>query len=255
MIQRRKVAIVFGGRSPIALACARHIALSQRVILVTRRIDIDLLKHIEGSNIQAVEANLESPGESSKVLASVFELGFEPNAVAFLQRYKPDRAAHFNHHATVELGSIVEVLEGISEKKNGEHVVRILISSSPAAHQVLLDQDISYHIVKAGQEAIVRYYASKLARRRILVNAVRIGSVVIKPRSADYWKSVPKVVSALTNLTAEGRLLTSDDVGRLFADLATSLSQSITGQTFTIDNGFAQLDSAQVARTVLTRIG
>ena len=58
------VAVVFGGRSPIAIACARHISLRQKVMLVTRHIDNDLEEAVAGhANLSLMEADLEIEGQ------------------------------------------------------------------------------------------------------------------------------------------------------------------------------------------------
>ena len=249
-MKRDKIAVVFGGRSPIALECALQISLMQRVLLVSRSDDDEIRRLINGSNVEVIAANLEVEGESTRVMLHAKRLGCELNAAIFLQRYK-DSKPNFQLHASVELWSIVEALEVIEAQNTHSGFVQVLISSSPAANQVLFDQDVSYHIVKAGQESIVRYYATKLAKTNIFINAIRIGSLVQKPRAAAYWRSVPEVVAGLSKISSSERVLTSNEVGTHLAKLATGLSPGITGQVITIDNGFSLRDSAQVARLAL----
>lgn len=246
------VAVVFGGRSPIALACAISLAETQQVFLVTRKIDKALQNEI--GNVPAItliEADLDRVGAADSVIQKIYEQGFAPTALAFLQRYKPSGEPRFEEHTQVELWCIAEALESIARKKAVSTHVSVLVTSSPAATQVLDDQDASYHVVKAGQEALVRFYSVKLRGNGISVNAVRIGSLVLKPRAKKYWDSVPSVVEGLASLSPTGRILTSTEVGERLAGLISPIMDGLSGQLFTIDAGYSLLDGAQLAKAAL----
>lgn len=250
--KKKHVAIVFGGRSPIAISCAISLANAQQVFLVTRKIDDALQNEVAHlPAITLVEADLDKVGAASSVILSIYEQGFEPTALAFLQRYRPSGEPSFDEHSRVELWSIREALEGISQLKSTSASVNVVVSSSPAANHVLDDQDASYHVVKAGQEALVRFYSVKLRGNGISVNAVRIGSLVIKPRAKKYWDSVPRVVEGLASLSPTGRILTSTEVGERLAGLISPIMNGLSGQLFTIDAGYSLLDGAQLAKAAL----
>ncbi len=250
--ERKPVAIVFGGRSPIAISCAISLANSQQVFLVTRTIDDGLqneIRHVPA--ITRVEADLEKVGAADSVILKIYDQGFEPTALAFLQRYRPSGEPSFDAHSRVELWSISEVLESISRLKAASTSVNVVVSSSPAANHVLDDQDAQYHVVKAGQEALARFYSVKLRGNGVSVNAVRIGSLVIKPRAKKYWDSVPRLVSHLGALSPAGHILTSNEVGERLAGLLSPSMDGLSGQLFTIDAGYSLLDGAQLAKAAL----
>ena len=246
------VALVFGGRSPIAIACALELAKVQDVVLVTRRVDEILRKEVSGgtSRLTLVPADLAVAGTGRDVAHAIYSSGRQINAAVFLQRYRPDGPPQYADHAAVELWSIEETLKEISRLKHANFAVQALVSSSPAAEKVVVDQDLAYHIVKAGQEALVRFMAVELARHRIRVNAVQIGSVVLKERARDYWDSIPEVVKDLRRLTPEGSLLTSGDVGRLLAELALN-TPTFTGATLRLDGAMGLRDGVQLAKLAL----
>ena len=249
---RSPVAVVFGGRSPIAVACCRYLADRQQVCLVTRKIEDQLSHHIKDkSNIRVLEADLEVTGSTGKIISELYASGEEVNSLVFLQRYRPSDEPSFDSHCKIELWCIREAIESLQGLKADTAHIQILISSSPAARIVLLDQDLNYHIVKSAQEALVRYYAAKLAAFNISVTAIRIGSVVIKQRAAEYWRSIPTVVAGLKRSAPTASLQTSEMVGETLAKLATLQISSLTGQTITIDDGWALRDSAQIAKALL----
>lgn len=250
--QQSPVALVFGGRSPIAVACAKHLSKTQDVILVTRRIDEEFTNlFCKSSNVTLCEADLELTGSASKVAQKVYDEGKAINALVFLQRYRPNGLPDFMAHCAVELFCIDEVLQTVASQKDPLSYLNIAISSSPAAHRVVVDQDLSYHIVKSGQEALVRYAAIKYGSNRIRINAIRIGSIVFKERASKYWDSLPNVVSGLQGLSAVGDISTSDSIGECFANLVNSSLNSLSGQVVSIDNGFSLMDSSQVAKQIL----
>ena len=246
------LAIVFGGRSPIAMACASHLAEVQDVILFTRKIDPSLQEAFGSCpSVFLKEVDLEVTGQASSAIKKILDEGKNINTIIFLQRYRPKAESHFDAHCAVEVWSIKEVIEVMGERSRKGRPVHILISSSPAASKVLVDQDFNYHLVKSGQEALVRYFSVSLARLGICVNAIRIGSIVIKPRAVSYWESIPDVVDNLSNIAPSGSLQSSDTVGATFAALARVNVSGFTGQILTIDDGFDLRDSAQVAKSSL----
>lgn len=246
------VAVVFGGRSPIATACTKQIACSQDVVLVTRKLTLDLSQEFRDlPRVSFYEADLEKPESSRLVLRSLYNQNRNINALIFFQRYRSTGDPSFQAHCCVELWSIKEALDEIRTTKMDESYVQVLISSSPAAHKVVIDQDLSYHIVKSGQEALVRFCAVEYGKHRISVNAIRVGSIVLKNRASGYWKSVPQVVNGLQRAAPVGNLQTSDDVGKFFATLALSDLPNLSGQILDIDNGFFLRDPAQVAKLLL----
>ena len=247
-----QVAVVFGGRSPIAVSCAKHLSLRQDTVLVTRKIDQELLDvTVERPRLSLAEADLEHEGAATFVFEKLYDAGYDVSAVIFLQRYRPTTTDSFDAHCAVEIWSIAEALETISLKKRPETRTQVVISSSPAAITVLNDQPFSYHMVKASQEALARFYGVKLARSLISVNAVRIGSIVLKPRASKYWKTIADVVTALRQWAPTGRLQNSDYVGAMLANLAASELGGFTGQTLTLDDGFGLLDSSQAVKGAL----
>ena len=244
-----KVAIVFGGRSPIALSCAKYLSLEQRVVLVTRHVDSALEQLVcQMPSVSLIAADLECPTEAARVVNETLSSGHQLSCMAFLQRYRPKTESTFSSHLAVELWSIKEALDTVRSLKSAESPMQVLVSSSPAAQKVLDDQDLGYHIVKAGQEALVRFYAVLLAENNITINAIRVGSLVVKERAMSYWNSIPHTVGKLKELMPTRRLQTSDDVGLIFAKILLSNVIGITGQVFSADSGFELMDSIQIVK-------
>lgn len=83
------------------------------------------------------------------------------------------------------------------------------------------------------------------------MNAVRIGSLVIKPRDQRYWDSIPRVLAGLSALSPAGHVLTNTEVGAHLAGLLSPITPALNGQILSIDGGYSLLDGAQLARAAL----
>ncbi len=249
-------AIIFGGRSPIAIELSRALSREMKVFLVTRSLDDEITRLFQNyPNIELIAGDLSVRGEPRRIINEIYDLGVEPSSVAFLQKYIPGAEPKLEEHYAVELWSIAECLEEFSLRKASGSSLNAIITSSPASSAVLFDQDVSYHVVKAGQEALTRFYGARLARKGIFTNAVRIGSIVIKPRSEGYWKSVPEVISGIRELAPTGEVLDSYEVGHHLARILSHGISGVSGQVLTIDGGFSLLDAGQVARQALELSG
>ena len=75
----------------------------------------------------------------------------------------------------------------------------------------------------------------------------------MKDRAAEYWDSIPKVVSGLKDLVPTSRLLTSDLVAKSIVALAEIPNQVLSGQSIAIDDSWSLMDPAQVAKSVLDK--
>jgi len=251
-MSREKIAVVFGGRSPIALSCASYLSHQQPVVVVTRSIDKEIKALIKNSpTISLVEGDLQFPTEARRVIEQIYNRGYDINGVVFLQRYRPGSQIEFTSHVAVEIWSVKEALDTIRKLKRTTSPIQVLVGSSPAAANVLTDQNLDYHIVKSGQEALVRYYAVMLSDINVWINALRIGSVVLKERAMPYWDSIPRTVEIMKSLTPSRRLQTSDVVGHIFAKLILTNAVGITGQVISTDDGFQLRDPIQLLKTAL----
>ena len=253
-MEKKDTCIIFGGHSPIAMATAKELSESQKVYLVTRRVDQALTEECSGfEQVHLVEADIGNPGEAAELIEEIYSKNERVKSAIFLQRYRPTTESCYETHCQVELWSIQEAIDSISSMKDVHDVVQILISSSPAAERVLVDQDMYYHTVKASQEALMRFNAVKQARLNISVTCVRIGSLVLKSRAKAYWDSRPKLVSTLKESSPSGLIQTSESIGKAIAGLASNVNSCVSGQVIDVDGGWSLCDSAQVAKSIMDK--
>jgi NAD(P)-dependent dehydrogenase (short-subunit alcohol dehydrogenase family) len=247
------VDLVFGGRSPIAIAVAQEFAQSGNpVCLVTRHSGEDLTTTFEHlPNVKILECDLGEPGNVSRLLKELeFEYG-SIRSISFLQRYRPAKESSFDLHMQVEVWAIREALELLLSRSSSTTTGKILISSSPAAQKLVRDQSLDYHIVKSAQESLVRFYAHRLSAIGAEIIGVRIGSVVLKGRAKEYWSSKSQLQANLSPLAFGAHLPTEKSIGASIASLAQLNKSGLSGQVLILDGGFSLHDESQAIKQTI----
>ena len=93
----------------------------------------------------------------------------------------------------------------------------------------------AYAAAKAGLLGLVRALAGSLGREGIRINAVAPGDIPTS-RNEREWAHIPEWYDLLREGTALGRLVTVEEVARVYLTIATALT-SVTGQTLVVDSG------------------
>jgi NAD(P)-dependent dehydrogenase (short-subunit alcohol dehydrogenase family) len=112
----------------------------------------------------------------------------------------------------------------------------IVIVGSVAGLWIASDQQVGYHVAKAGLETLIRYYGVKLGAERIRVNGVA-PSAFIKEESKSYHETHPEVGARMAKLTPLGRIGTAADSADAIMFLASEQARFITGQNLIVDGG------------------
>lgn len=252
----RDVFLVFGGHSPIAVACSIALSKKGQVLHATRKSSANLRRQFQGLDIEVVEADLSLEGPKlSKLLQQISTQRINVVGAAFLQRYKPtDAVVSFDQHMRVEVWSTVEILRRISESRQSDDWFTAIVATSPAAGMLVADQKLDYHIVKASQEATVRFLSRELAPKRIELISARLGSIVLKERARNYWDARTREKEALGQLGLGIGLPDSEIVGEQIANLITSSPLGLYGQTLRLDGGLGLSDGPYSAKQAVEHV-
>jgi len=244
----KKTALIYGGRSPIAIALCRELAESGYAVhLVSRTRDkevVELAKRIGCADV--VECDLENTDESARLALSIDSTANDLDAVAFVHRYRdpnPDPLRQF----VVEVLTPYKILEALAER-NRKTECSVVITTSPAANRVVGDQDFFYHASKAALNQLVRYGSVKFAPRNVRVNGISPGSFVFKQRAANFYKENPQIVKRANELIPLGRMGEVDEMAKAMAFLLGSDASYISGQIIEVDGSLSNLDPASLAR-------
>ena len=132
-----KSALVYGGRSPIALELCQQLALNGYTVhLVSRTIDETINKLAKDNGFLIVhKCDLEDSTESVKFALRLDDEVKGLRAVAFVHRYRGD-ASNSLKQFSVEVDTPYQILKGLAARTRTDEC-SVLITTSPAAHSVV----------------------------------------------------------------------------------------------------------------------
>jgi NAD(P)-dependent dehydrogenase (short-subunit alcohol dehydrogenase family) len=186
--------------------------------------------HDQGDDVRAV-------GRGHYLSADTFDV------IVFAQRYRGTNPTAGHHD--VSIGVTQQILEWIGAKcPRGASVILI---TSVASRVVLSEQPASYHIAKAGMEALVRYAAVQLGPKGIRVNAIAPGAT-IKPESREFYNTNQELCSVYEQVVPLQRMGTAEDVADVARFLASDQANYLTGQTIVLDGGLSCVSQESIMR-------
>ncbi|WP_284077239.1 SDR family NAD(P)-dependent oxidoreductase [Herbaspirillum aquaticum] len=123
----------------------------------------------------------------------------------------------------------------------------IVMVSSIADHYIAPEQDLGYHVSKAGLVQLARYYALQLGPRGIRVNVVS-PCVVIKEAARDYYRQNSWITDRFERFIPLRRAGSSQDIINAILFLAGEQSAYITGQNIVVDGGLSLRSHESIIR-------
>lgn len=128
------------------------------------------------------------------------------------------------------------LVEGLLELFSDAGDRAIGIVSSVYAEFVGGSQPLGYHVVKAGLNQMVRYYAWKLGRRGIRVNAI-MPLTYVKASSRSYYQSRRDLAELYDRLVPLRRIGDVNDSANALDFLCSEKAGFINGQCLYVDGG------------------
>jgi len=177
----------------------------------------------------------------------VEEAGPVQHAV-FLQRHRGDGEA-WESEMAVSLGAMRILVEAVLPLLTPDADHGLILVSSLAGRLVAEEQSLAYHVAKAGLEQMVRWYAVRLGRQGIRVNAVALGAV-LKQEARSFYAAHPDLVRLYADITPLGRMGTAEEVAQVIRFLSTPAASFMTGQTLVVDGGLSLVSQEALARRV-----
>ena len=235
--------LIFGGRSPIALAlCKQLIETGQNVHLVTRSSDSEMKKTARELKIDHLhECDLQ---ESHRAIALVSEIDAQVeglDGIAFLHRYRSNQPKPLDQY-TVEVYTPFQILESLANATRQKELA-VVLTSSPAAMRVVEDQDFQYHASKSATEQLVRFASVRFAESKLRTNGINPGSFVYKERAAKFYDDNPESVKIAKSSVPLGRMATVEEIASVAMFLLGPSSSYINGEIINIDGGYSNIVS------------
>ncbi len=197
-------------------------------------------KEIDGSiskdqNITSWYGDIRDTEQINCVLGEIINRNGRIDNLLFFQRYRGDTDAWENEIDTT-LTATKSVIEHLADGGffNGES--SIVIVSSVASDFIAQEQEVGYHVAKAGVLQLAKYYAVTLGKKKIRVNCVSPG-MVLKEEAKPYYQKNVKKMELFERITPLGRMGTPEDIVNLIEFLCSPGASYITGQNIVIDGG------------------
>ena len=241
-------ALVYGGRSPIALEICKQLAgTGHEVHLVTIVRDeaiVALAKENACSEVH--ECNLEDSAKSIELALKIDSQVGGLDSVAFAHRYRSDVSAPLKQYS-VEVYTPYEILKALATRERSPQCAIVLLTS-PAAHSVVGDQDFQYHASKAALSQLVRFGSVRFASQNMRVNGLSPGSFIFKQRAAEFYAKNPQIVDRANKLIPLSRMGTVGEIASVAHFLLSKQSSYLNGQILEVDGGLSTLDPASLSK-------
>ena len=244
------VALVYGGRSPIALALCRQLSESgQEVHLITRNRDEALVKLASNHNCKHVhECDLENQESSIALALEIDKKTGGLEAIAFVHRYRSQTSNPIKQYE-VEVYTPFKIIESMAGQSRDKQCA-VVVTTSPAGRTVLGDQDFQYHASKAALSQLVRFGSVRFSANNLRINGVSPGSFIFKERAAEYYSKNPEVVANANKLIPLSRMGTVTEIANVALFLLSKKSSYLNGQILEVDGGLSNLDQASLSKPI-----
>ena len=244
------VALVYGGRSPIALALCRQLSESgQEVHLITRNRDETLVKLASNHNCKHVhECDLENQESSIALALEIDKKAGGLEAIAFVHRYRSQTSNPIKQYE-VEVYTPFKIIESMAGQSRDKQCA-VVVTTSPAGRTVLGDQDFQYHASKAALSQLVRFGSVRFSANNLRINGVSPGSFIFKERAAEYYSKNPEVVANANKLIPLSRMGTVTEIANVALFLLSKKSSYLNGQILEVDGGLSNLDQASLSKPI-----
>lgn len=190
--------------------------------------------------------DITAPPELERTLSEIVSRGKLGNLV-FAQRYRGS-GDPWDGECTTSLTATKTVIERLAPEFAAEGGGIVLVSSI-VSQLVADEQQVGYHVAKAGLHQMARYYAVALGGRGIRVNTVS-PSIFIKEESQEYYRQSEELCALFRRITPLGRIGSAGEVADVIAFLCSSQASFITGQDLIVDGGVSLQAQPTLARKI-----
>lgn len=240
--------LIIGGTRGLGREIARTLADEGHLIsVISRRPPTE-----PGSKLAEVDyfqSDVADTVHLSRTLKKILKRNGKLNNLIFCQRFRGE-GDDWQGEYTVSLTATKNIIEFLQDKFDPSPDKSIVIISSLIGRFIGLEQPLSYHVVKAGLNQLVRYFAVVLGPKGIRVNSVSPGTF-IKEESAEFYLKNKKLQNLYKKITPLGRMNTSQDIAHAVSFLAGQKSAFITGTNLIVDGGISLQSHETLARKLI----
>jgi NAD(P)-dependent dehydrogenase (short-subunit alcohol dehydrogenase family) len=195
-----------------------------------------------------ISADLETLENADRIVAEACGAGGPLSYLVFCQRYR-GTGDSWKGELQVGLTASRLLIDGFAPhfRQDGDRAIGLV--SSVYASFVGSSQPVGYHVVKAGLNQMVRYYAWELGRKGIRANAI-MPLTYMKPESRSHYLSQPDLLALYDQFVPLRRLGDAEDSANLLDFLCSDRASFINGQCIFVDGGVSVVWSEELARSM-----
>jgi len=236
--------VIVGGTSGSGRVLVRRSSEKQNLVsLLGRHPSPEVQQHLTGVSFYQVDL-----GDITDVLKVIKKFVADNGKITHLIFYQRFRGNGDNWEGEfqISLTATKLIIETCTELFDGSDENSIVVVSSIAGHLIHTEQPVSYHMVKAGLNQMVRYYAVMLGSRGIRVNCVS-PSIVIKDESKQYYSEQGDLRKVYEKIIPLHRMGKAEDIADVIEFLCSNKSSYITGQEIIVDGGLSLIGQSSLA--------
>jgi NAD(P)-dependent dehydrogenase (short-subunit alcohol dehydrogenase family) len=238
-------AIVVGGTRGLGLVVVER--------LLSRGFEVTILsrnpspRHAGKSRIRHVEVDLEAVDSLKGCWSRACDAVGPINYLVLCQRFR-GQGDPWEGEIKVGLTASKYLIEGFADHFTSTGDRAIGVVSSVYAQFVGGSQPVGYHVVKAGLNEMVRYYAATLGRRGIRVNAI-MPLTYMKDESRHFYEENAALMDVYERLVPLRRMGHAGDSANALNFLCSEQASFINGQSLFIDGGVSVVWPEEVAKS------
>jgi NAD(P)-dependent dehydrogenase (short-subunit alcohol dehydrogenase family) len=237
-------AVVVGGTRGLGLVVVeRFLARGYNVSVISRT---PSPRHADRPGVRHFAADLEQTASLDGIWTRACDASGAISYLVLCQRYR-GAGDPWEGEIRVGLTASKRLVEGFSDHfaANGDRAIGVV--SSVYAQYVGSSQPVGYHVVKAGLNEMVRYYAATLGRRGIRVNAI-MPLTYLKEESRQFYEGNGGLVDLYRRLVPLQRMGTTEDSANALSFLCSEQAAFINGQSLLVDGGVSVIWPEEVAK-------
>ncbi|MGT2440271.1 SDR family NAD(P)-dependent oxidoreductase [Bradyrhizobium betae] len=237
-------AVVVGGTRGLGLVVVeRLLARGFNVTVISRR---PSPRHAGNPGVNHISADLEAADGVDGVWTRACDAFGAIRYLVLCQRFR-GQDDPWQGEIQVSLTASRRLIEGFADHfaPAGDRAIGVV--SSVYAQFVGASQPVGYHVVKAGLNEMVRYYAATLGRRGIRVNAI-MPLTYLKDESRQFYEDDARLMSVYERLVPLRRMGHAEDSANALSFLCSDQASFINGQSLLIDGGVSVIWPEEVAK-------
>ena len=237
-------AVVVGGTRGLGLVVVER--------LLSRGFDVTIIsrrpspRHAGNSKVRHIAVDLEVVDSLDGVWTKACDYFGQICYLVLCQRFR-GQGDPWEGEIQVGLTASRCLIEGFSDHFTSAGDRAIGVVSSVYAQFVGASQPVGYHVVKAGLNEMVRYYASTLGRRGIRVNAI-MPLTYMKDESRQFYEGNASLMNVYERLVPLRRMGHVEDSANALNFLCSEQASFINGQSLLIDGGVSVVWPEEVAK-------